>query len=74
MTEISNNFSKTVLLDRSNVFQYIGPKSQRFETLCWLAHDLRKKGWHLRRGVNYGAEFLLYNSSPDDVHSKYYKL
>lgn len=65
-----NFFFKYVILDENNIFEYIASTSSKFKSLCLLAHDLRQKGWHLRRGINYGADFLLYSSSPDDVHSK----
>lgn len=59
------------MLSSENVFEYIGLNTPKFRCLCKLAVNLRSQGWCIRRGFNYGADFLLYDSNPDSVHSRY---
>lgn len=41
------------------------------DKILFLLHsDLKRKGWRIRRGMNYGADFLLYEADPNVVHSK----
>lgn len=52
-----------------------------FETVCQNQRDkkikyktyevLRDAGWIVRSGLNYGTDFVLYQTSPDSEHAEY---
>jgi len=49
------------------------PDSQleRQRKVSLVYNDLRKRGWIVRTGLNYGCDFLLYTTSPEEEHSPY---
>lgn len=43
----------------------------RFPALYRAYHHFRAKGWVVRRGVKFGADFLLYKHGPPFFHASY---
>jgi tRNA splicing endonuclease len=33
--------------------------------------DMRREGWTVKSGLKFGSDFVLYEGSLEDVHSKY---
>ncbi len=59
-----------VVHDESELLDILGVNEKRERLLFKLHLDLKRLGWNTRRGQNYGADFLLYDSDPNQVHSK----
>jgi tRNA splicing endonuclease len=51
-----------------NLFKSI---NSRFVTLMAGYHYLRSKGWMPKSGIKYGADFVIYQLSPEYLHARY---
>ncbi|GLD94457.1 hypothetical protein PINS_up003068 [Pythium insidiosum] len=55
----------------TSVWDDFSSASPSFRSHVVTALHFRRLGWRLRRGLNYGAHFVLYRGDPDVVHSEY---
>lgn len=66
--EIINN-GKTI--SEEELFNYAKSKVNRFELLYIVYSDLRNKGFIVRSGIKFGADFAVYTIGPGIEHAPY---
>ncbi|AAK40764.1 tRNA-intron lyase [Saccharolobus solfataricus] len=59
------------LLEYKKLYEYSAMKINKFEILYKVYEDLREKGFIVRSGVKYGADFAVYTLGPGLEHAPY---
>jgi tRNA-intron lyase len=58
-------------LDLDSMWELFRASDADFSRLYRVYHHFRSKGWVVRRGVKFGADFLLYKHGPPFYHASY---
>lgn len=68
----SGECKESAALEETEVLGEIGRRSGEQGRRVAVAYaDLRGKGWIVQSGLNYGADFLLYERGPEEEHAPY---
>ncbi|ARM75784.1 tRNA-intron lyase [Acidianus manzaensis] len=59
------------ILSLQEFFEYAKNKINRFEILYLIYNDLRDKGFIVRSGIKFGADFAVYTLGPGIEHAPY---
>ena len=66
---VSISSSQAISFDE--LYKNFESKNARFSSLWQVYRRLREAGWIVRSGLNYGTDYVLYRTSPDEEHAEY---